>query len=213
MAVAERVLEIGHRVPDATLVTDALLLSGNIAWERGDCERARACYEEAARWRVEAGYATSRGLQLNNLGMLVRQMGDPSRALSLLTDAAEVLAAVDDHDGQGWAVVGQAFALTDLGRLAEARAAIHEGLALGSSTASPEDRLYALEAIAMWLGAAGQPRAALMPGRRMSEGAARSASPTALRTVRGSSHSWPATGGPPGSRWARSPGPRAPGWT
>ncbi len=93
--------------------------------------------------------------------MLVRQMGDPRRALSLLTEAGQVLEAVGDHDGQGWAVLGQAFALTDLGRLAEARAAIHEGLALGSSTASPDDRLHALSAIALWLGAAGQPLPAL----------------------------------------------------
>ena len=81
----------------------------------------------------EAGYATSRGIQLSNLGMLVRQMGDPSQALSLLTDAVAVLEAIDHHDGQSLAVVCQAFALTDLGRLAEARAAIREGLALGSS--------------------------------------------------------------------------------
>ena len=160
-AVLERVLEIGHRVPDASLVSDALLLSGNVAWNRADYEQARACYERGASVAGDAGDATSRGFQLTNLGMLVRQMGDPSRALSLLTEASEVLAAVGDHDGQGWAVVCQAIALTDLGRLAEARATIHEGLALGSSTGSPQDRLHALSAIALWLGAAGQPLEAL----------------------------------------------------
>ena len=49
-AVLERVLEIGHRVPDAILVTDALLLSGNIAWDRADYEQARACSRRLARW-------------------------------------------------------------------------------------------------------------------------------------------------------------------
>jgi predicted ATPase/DNA-binding CsgD family transcriptional regulator len=160
-AVLERVLEIGHSVPDATLVCDALVLSGSIARERADFQRARACCEEAGTVAVKAGYATSRGVQLNNLAMLVRQMGEPRRALSLLTDAVEVHAAVGDHDGQGWAMLGQAFALTDLFRVAEARTAIHEGLALGSSTGSPDHRLHALSAIALWLGVASQPREAL----------------------------------------------------
>ncbi len=59
--VLERVLEIGHHVPDAILVTDALLLSGNVARERADFERARACLEEAGTVAGKAGYATSGG--------------------------------------------------------------------------------------------------------------------------------------------------------
>ena len=153
--VLERVLEIGHHVPDAILVTDALLLSGNVAWERADFERARACFEEGNAVAGTAGYATSEGIQLNNLGMLVRQMGDPHEALRLLTEAGEVLEAVGHHDGQGWVVLGQAFALTDLGRLAEARTAIHEGLALGSSTGSPDDRHQRSRPSPLWLGVGG----------------------------------------------------------
>ena len=147
--------------------------------------------------------------------MLVRQMGDPRRALSLLTDAAEVLEAVDDHDGQGWAVLSQAFALTDLGRLAEARAAIREGLALGVvAPASPEARLHALGAIAVWLGAAGQPLAALRAWAAHERGRSEIGCPYgAFRTVPGSSRSWPAIAGPPANPGPRSPGPRARRWT
>jgi predicted ATPase/DNA-binding CsgD family transcriptional regulator len=161
MADLESVLETGRRLDDATLLCEALILGGNVARERADYERARAWYEEAGTVARKAGDATSLGLQLHNLGMLVRQMGDPRRALSLLTESAQVLEAVDDLDGQGWAVLSLAWALADLGRLVASRAAIREGLALGARTASPDTQLHGLGAIAVWLGAAGQPLAAL----------------------------------------------------
>jgi predicted ATPase/DNA-binding CsgD family transcriptional regulator len=157
----EDVLVIGRRLPDTTLVADGLLLMGNVAWEQSDYELALELQEEGISVARSCGDASTAGILLHNLAMLHRQLGDPVRALGLLSEALETAASVEDRQGEGWAILGQAIVFTDLGRLREARLAIHRALELAAPAHSPDDQTQALETAARWLGAAGSPLEAL----------------------------------------------------
>ncbi|MDQ3444108.1 MAG: tetratricopeptide repeat protein [Chloroflexota bacterium] len=122
---------------------------GNLAWERGDHDRATDLHRDAlSRYR---GIGNDRGIawSLSNLGMLSVLQGEPSGATGLLQEALSLYLALGDRDGiaeslEGLGGVGLTL---DAARLLGAAEALRETLGRSMSTGERETNALIAHAI------------------------------------------------------------------
>jgi DNA-binding CsgD family transcriptional regulator len=132
----------------------ALLEKAIVHHSEGRVAEATPLYEEVIEITRELGNARQAAVALTNLSDTRLLAGDHAGAVPLLREAIEYLGQTGDMAYAPWANLVLGLALRKTGESAEARVVLDRGARWALEVASPEDMIFAAEAMADWLGAA-----------------------------------------------------------
>jgi tetratricopeptide (TPR) repeat protein/tRNA A-37 threonylcarbamoyl transferase component Bud32 len=123
---AQARLEDAGADQDLAKVLDSLAMYHEL---NGDCERSLSCYALSLMKKAISGDASGLAITLGNLGRFHLRRKEPAVALSFLREDLRMARALGDPRGQTIVKINMGQALTDLGRIDEARPLLDEALA------------------------------------------------------------------------------------
>ena len=131
LAIAEEALELCTELDDEAGSADAFFLSGYIASELGEFERARDALEQSIVRYRELGDGHSILLAKSNLASIYSELGDPERDRALTEETLAEARASGNKRIEAWARGGLAMWIVDQGGATEeALTLVHDGYRL-----------------------------------------------------------------------------------
>jgi predicted ATPase/DNA-binding CsgD family transcriptional regulator len=145
----------------ADTVAFASLTMAVLKRSQGLMDEAIALFEEAAEITRRVGNLRFAAVALVNLADTRLESHDYEAAVSPLTEGVEYLERTGDLAYAPWANLVLGLALRNLGDMEQSRTALDRGAHLAVQVDSPVEMIFAAEALADWLGAAGAHREAM----------------------------------------------------
>lgn len=158
-ALVSVALEEARARSDSSAMARLLVLGGYVAYQHSDYDEARARGEEGLAIELAIGLSKELAQAYNLLGLIAWQQSRLGDAIELFGKTAE--AAKEDGDGGIKAAINLGNVHTELGNLAEARAAFEEGLELSRSGGNENLRGIALNNLGMLSIRVGDPLSAI----------------------------------------------------
>jgi eukaryotic-like serine/threonine-protein kinase len=184
LAFWRQALELRQKNGDKRGIVLSTQNMGFLQTAQGRWPEAMKSFLDALQKAREIDSARAQAVSHGNIGLLHQYEGRYDAALSAYDDALEILTRLDDKRGRAEFTIKQAAALTEIGRLSEAKARLDAAEPWVRETRNHEQSADSHAARGEWHLAKGDAAAALRDWERAVERATASGSPTAALRAR-----------------------------
>jgi CHAT domain-containing protein/Tfp pilus assembly protein PilF len=133
LQIAEIVLDIARRLEDPHALTMAWIVQGQIYFNEGDYEKAKARYESALQSALEGKSRLDEALARRSVGWMLTQTNEPRKAVSELENAVSLAHGLDRYtESDALDALGEAY--RQAGKLDQALVAFHSALQIGTES-------------------------------------------------------------------------------